>query len=687
MGNITTDQKSPGARKVQRYNVGRGYDGHTADGVIAAEERGVGFLLLKNCLLNKRLGAVVRRPGSQTETITSSLGLPLGMGEFIASSNGQTIPTNRTLLVNFGGSQFWQNSAGTWTLVTQSAYVSFATSRQSTFCKLGSNMFIAGGLPARWGGPGTTIERVGLAVPTSPVTITSYDTGTGITLTSGTRYIVTTYNSTTGLESDWSEPSAAVPVISNKSIVIGLPAQAAGPYDQYRIYRYFDGGAYPYLVATVASSTTTYTDTKPDSQLTTRGAVRYDRLPPPTQAFTCAKYAQCIWLVDGSNPYKLVFSNPYTGSDNDLQYFPVNNYVISNEPITALLPIRGKMLVFHPRSISCITGTSVDDFTFQSYSSGAGTVFGPSVTSNGRNIAFLSEEGFVSLPEQGGDPQYLSREIDFELQTLMAGSYNSAIYVSGAWNPAMRQFIWTFMAQSTAGAPWEEVGTGSTATAVAGWQTTPGLVTDPWEDVSNPNTAASLRVKIWGWSPEMSSGDENAWHEYTFAAFADDNVTGAYPIFVYHPQPSADTGDPQQDKTLIGYWNGTQGLVLSAFRKDKNLDDSVGFNAEWITRRLSPGDDTGGYKLFQGIGFESSYSDPTADTSTTLKYLRDFEDPHLRSYASSLITISDTTEVKRLSQMKAKFIHLYGIDTAQSQTKILLSKFHIHYRERFQREA
>ena len=687
MSNISTDQRSPGSRRVQRYSVAKGYSSNNSDASNAAEERGVGFVLLKNCLVDKRLDVLLKRPGSLTETITNGLGLPLGMTEYVTSSNGQTIPINRTMVVNFAGSKFYQNQAGTWSEISKTSYVNFATSRQCTFAKIGTNMFIAAGLPAKWGGPGRSIDRVGIVPPASRPTITSYNTGSGITLTEGTRYVTTYYASSTGLESDWSDPSDAVPAFSNKSIVIGIPAETQKNWDKIRIYRYLDGGAFPYLVDTVNAGTTSYTDSKPDAQLTAKAAKRYDRLVPPTQAYLTVKFAQCIWYVDGSNPYKLVFSKPYTGSDNDLEYFPIDNYVISNEPITALLVVPGKLLVFHPRGISYISGFSVDDFVFQPWINGTGTVFSHSVSTNGTDVVFLAEQGFVTIPAPGGEPRHISREIDLDLQPLLAASYNASLYVSSAWNPSTRQFVFSVAAQSTAGAPWEEVGTGSTATAVAGWQTTPGLVDDIWEDVNNPNTSNALKIRIWGWSRELSSQDFNQWMEYTFPSILTDNVAGAYPLLVFHPSPSADTGDPQQDKTYIGIWDGTQGKIIAAFRKDRNTDDGATITAEWITTRLVPGQDNGGFKLFQAIGFDTTYSDPTSDSLCTLKYLLGLEDPHLRSYTGSLITISDSTEVKKLPTMQGKFMHLYGTDTSQSQSKVLLSKFHIHYRERFRRET
>jgi hypothetical protein len=236
-------------------------------------------------------------------------------------------------------------------------------------------------------------------------------------------------------------------------------------------------------------------------------------------------------------------------------------------------------------------------------------------------------------------------------------------------------------AQSTVAAPWEEVGTGSTASAVAGWQT-PALVDDTWEDVSNPSSSATMRIKMWGYSPELSSPSENIWCEHTWPTITDENNTESYPIYVFTPSPGTGVSDVQQDKTYLGYWNGTEAKVRACFRRDKNQDDSTNITAEIMTDRLIPGAQTNNYKLFSKIGFTSTYQDPTQDSNATLKYLLDFDDPHIRSYASSLITITQTGIVKQLPRMLGKYMHLYMTDTSQSQSKILLGEFFIQYRER-----
>lgn len=683
MGIPTLDNKSPGKRQVQRYRPSGALNNNLGDDDTPSP---IKFLLLKNCVMDKRLNVVLRRPGASTETIASSLGVPLGVGEYTIGVSG-AIPVNRTLLFNFAGNNFYANSANVYSSISKSSLTAFSTSRQCQMAKLGANMFIAGGLPAKWGGPGKTIDRVGIPAPQNQVNITSSNTGTGITLTSGTTYIHTFYDSATGLESDWSPPVFASGPVANHAIVVAIPAYTTLNFDKVRLYRYLDGGSIPYLVTTLNLGVLTYTDTTPDAQLTLKADTRYNKAVPPSNAYLIAKYAQCIWYVDALNPYKLVFSKPYTGADTDLEYFPINNYVISNEPITALYVVPGKMLVFHPRGISYVSGYSTDDFVFQPYIPGSGTVFPNSISTNGAEIFWVAEQGAVTMPINGGQVSQVSREIDLDLQPLLAGGYNSAIYISTAWNPSLRQFVLMINAQSSTNAQWEVVGTGDTSSANAGWKIAPAGVDDYWSDVANPNATNQMRVKIWGYSPELSqAGQSNWWHEYTFSIVPDDNASTTYPTFLFHPQPSNDTSDPQQDKTFMGYWDGTQGKVATLFRRDSNTDFGSPFTATYITERLCPGNTDGGFKFFQNFGVQNSYSDMSADGNGTFAYLIDFDDPQIRSYASSLIAIGDSgRDLKRLPTMQARHIHLVGTDTSQSQSKILLGEFFIHHRERLRR--
>jgi len=667
-----------GARLIQKLRP----SGALAGNVLDHESKQYNFLVLKNCYVDKRLGGVVRRDGSADESISGTLGVPLGMGEFKEKSSGTTIPIKRYLLANFAGS-FYQKIANTWSSVSKTSSTSFSTSTPCQFAQIGSDLYIAGGRPARWGGPGTSIERIGIPKPTAAPTFTITGTVSAETVaTEGWQYMYTYYDSTTGRESDWSPLSANTGAVSGFMVQVTLPTDSGiTNADQKRLYRTLDGGATFYLVGAIAIASTVVDNTSPDEDLTAKADARGNKALPPDGAFICAKYAQRIWMVDADNPYRIVFSKPYIGTQVDLEYFPENNYVISNEPVTGFLVIPGKMLVFHPRSISYISGTSEDDFVFLPFKAGVGTIFPNSIATNGTNIVCLAEQGWVDITQV---PSGNSREIDEILQPILSGQYNAAMYASCVWSPSIKQFLCLVVAQRSASELWEEVGTGD----IEEWEDSGTLATETWEDPDSPNPVAAMNIRMWGWSPEFSTPEANRWHEYTWPTITDGNSNGAYPTYLFHPEPSADIGQPQQDRTFMGYYTGSAGKIRACFRKDKTQDDSTTFTAELLTGRITPGDESGAYKRVLGIGFSGSYSDLTSSGTNTLQYLLDFDDPHLRSFAGSLLTVNaSSTDYKTFPQGLCRFMHLYITDTSNSQNKILLGDCYIHYRERARREG
>jgi len=664
-------------RQSKRFSVMGALQGNRGD----QETQGIEFQILKNCYVDERIGAVVKRGGSTTETIASGLGLPIAVGEHLTAAPGSAIPLSRATLVNFSGT-FYQWKSNTWSSVSKTANTSFAASQQGQMNLLGTKLYLSCGRPAVWGGPGTSVERMGIPRPTTaPITATGA-AGT-ITVTETVQYMVTYYNPTTGLESDWSPLSAALGPFTAKQVTVTLPVDSTLTNATHkRIYRTNDGGSAPYLVDTVTMATTSYTDDKTDAQLTTRAALVGRKGLPPSVSYINHVYASRVWMVDAENPYLLRFSLPYTGNDSDCELFPTDFFVVANQPITGLLAIPGRMLVFHPRSISYISGTSEDDFSFQPWKTGIGTLFANSIATDGAAVICLGEEGWIDITKT--PRHHISREIDHDLQPLMAGSYNSAMYAGACYNHSLRQFVCFVTAETRASWPWED----SSDAGIEEWEDSATLVTETWEDPTASSPSATVRVKIWGYSAELSDDASHRWMEYEFPTITDSNGSGAYPTLLHHPSPSSDLTDPQQDKTLLCFWSGTEGKVRTAFRRDKGVDDSAtAITSTLVTGRIQPGEPDGKYRRFVGISFASSYVDPTADSSGTLKYLLDFEDPHLRSYNSSLKLFSQvTTDIKRLTEGLGRHMRLELVDTSTSTSKVLLSEFHLHYRPRFRRD-
>ena len=97
------------------------------------------FVVLKNARADDRIGAIVKRGGSQTETIADSLGVPLGAAEYRTADPTGLIPFSRDILVNFAGSDFYKLDAGSWSSVSQSAYTDFGSTRNTSFAQLGAS--------------------------------------------------------------------------------------------------------------------------------------------------------------------------------------------------------------------------------------------------------------------------------------------------------------------------------------------------------------------------------------------------------------------------------------------------------------------------------------------------------------------------------------------------------------------
>lgn len=337
------------------------------------------------------------------------------------------------------------------------------------------------------------------------------------------------------------------------------------------------------------------------------------------------------------------------------------------------------MLVAHPRSFSYVTGFTDSDLTFMPYISGVGTLFASSLATNGREIICLSEEGWVDI--SGGRKRIISSEIDEELRSVMAEQYSDFIYASAVWNPALREFICMVSALSNTSSIWVD----SATSAIAEWTDSSTLLPAEWETSFGAGENL-FRIKIWGWSPEISSPQDNWWVEYEFAQFKDSNSTNAYPIWLFHPMPSSDTLDPQQDTLYIGYHNGTEGKLLKALKKDYVKDDSTGVISEFLTDRIAVGKQDGGFKRITHLQLEGSYTDLLAD-SQTFKYLKDANDPQRGDYLTDLKDFAGSGDMKAFTDSKMRWFHLYGKDTSEDIDKIILQNFNVFFRDTFSRES
>lgn len=683
-------------RQSQEFGIGGGINQLVSNYVTKSTD----CLILENCRVDKRLGQAMIRGGSLKEEVIGGEGgnpYPMGMGEYIEKNSG-AVPITRTILAGFSGSTFRSKVNNDWNLVTVNPFTLqpasptqnlFTEDRQYTFTQIGANtpLFIGAGRYCKWSTTSSDIDRVGIVPPTGTITIASTATAGAITLTTGTQYMHTYYSSATGLESDWSPLSADVGAVTSKRINITIPTSVNYlNYDKIRIYRTLDGGVFPYLVAEINATVTSYEDNTTDAQLTARANDKFDNAVPPDNVFICTKYANRIWVVDADNPNTLRYSKPFTGSNSDLEYFPQLNYLSTNDVITGVINVPGRLLIFHPKSISYLTGYSDDSFQFQTYKGGCGTLHHHTISSNGEHVFFLSEQGWMLLTLGDGSIRCVSQEIEHELQPILSGVYNSGAFFSSCWQPSMRQYVFTASIFSDSAVLWEDVDSGATVE----WEDNATFETVEWEDdVIGDNDI--MKVLCMGFSPSKSIDNRMNWHKYTWAGIPNDNTDGYRINFIFQPQPDSNSIGTQNDYTYLGVVGSGTNRIWSIFRGDTNEDFGTPFTFKLLTGRIVPGDQTGRFKLFERLTFDNAYSDPT-HAGAVIKYLIDFDDAQIRNYQSELITVLNNDEdVKRFPQMQARHIHLYvegesiADNDIDSGRRNIISNFTIQYRETLKR--
>lgn len=646
----------------QRFSILGGEKGNVSD----SDSKAIDFRLLENCYADRKIGKIVKREGSDEEAITGTLGIPLGCGELLIEQSDELIPTQRILLHNFSGSAFRSYKDGSYSSVTIDGNTSFSSTKKNTFFQGGDTLFIAGGRPAFYV-DGATVERVGIP---APITAPSVATGGGTGLTGSFQYAYTFYDSTSGRESDLSPLSSTVSP-SNQDINLTSieTTVAAANVDKKRIYRTQNNGTLFYLVTEVTLATTTYTDSTLDSALGVQSPDIGDHALPPDNSYICAYFNKRMWWVDATQPNKIVYSKPHIGSDNDLHYYPPDNYLITDAPVTAFLVLTDKMLVFHPRSISYIQGFGTD-LSIQNYIQGVGTMFSQGAATNGELVLILSEEGLVALGGQG--KVVVSRPIDDPLRDIMNHSYTDDVHVAVCWSTNLRQFLFMVSAVSIGSIPWIVSGSGT----LAEWVDSDTGQTAEWEDSISPSGEAIARFRMWGWSPET-----DFMHTYKWGQIEDLNSDAAYAVWLLHPHVSSDTLELTQDRTYMGFYDGTEGRVLALFRRDKSRDGESPVVARWLTSRVKPGDPNSAFKRVRWVRFGEGV-DPTKNAGSTLQYLRDIDDPEDISFPDFLEEFTDDGDIKIPTKGKIEWMHLYGTDTNSPSLTPLLSEFTIGFIER-----
>jgi hypothetical protein len=659
-----------------------GIDQSTGD----ADTSPINFLILLNCYVNKRLGALVPRGGSQFENIPGPVsGTPLGMGEILLPSPATSIPYTRELIANYGGTSFKRFDGASWTNLTVDADTSFDFSRVSQFKQVGNLMGIFSGLPGIWEGGATAVKKMGItpppqtppsSAPTATVTIAGNVVGS-------VRYYYTYRDTSTELESAGSLISNTVSPSSEQVDITGIVASTDPDVDQIRIYR-ADADVFR-LVGTQGNVASTFTDNVARSDLGIDDGPRLERSEPPNLVFIAEAFQARFWCVDANDPRVVHYSEPYLGDTNELHYYPPENITVFEEPVTALKRIENRLLVFHPRNISFISGFSNADFVAQPFLQGLGTLFRNSVETNGQDIFFLSESGYTVIGPEGR--RNISRSIETIQKPLLRGVYNAELYVHSTWSQALRQFVTIFTGVNSGTAPWVESGTG----ALEEWEDSGTMLTEEWEDSIAPGGTDSVRNIVLGYS-----SDTDQWHEYDFDTPAiitvsaiDLNADGDVNTFIFNPVSDGQVPEPQQEKIYMGTDRGLiDSTIATTHRDDTVLDDGFEYQYEWLTGRIVPGEKNNSVKRLHSFQFNTDWSDPLqlGITSVGLNYLVDYEDPVERGFVLETKLLTDRGDLKIPEEGKGRFFHLHGTGRPNILDIVLLTDFAVNFRESPQRQ-
>ena len=299
-------------RKSQRYSLGGGI----TEGVAGALTQPYDVALLKNCWVNRKIGAVMRRDAigiGATVSATSAAftGSPRSVGELVFSHTAST-PYQSVPFVGFyaggGCNTIIPHTASTgWGGLgaISGAVVYQNSARPGSMCMSpGSKLLYAQG-DLRGYEYGDNWRILGVLTPTAAPTWVGNADAAGITPTANYQWRYSYYKSSTGLEGDLSPVSTGTGADATaKKYTVTMPTDTNASLwaNKKRLYRVLDGGEKYYLVAEVAVATTTYVDYITDDNLTTYFGEIGSKSWPNFETYIIGKYASRMWAVDHATP-------------------------------------------------------------------------------------------------------------------------------------------------------------------------------------------------------------------------------------------------------------------------------------------------------------------------------------------------------------------------------------------------
>ena len=237
---------------------------------------------------------------------------------------------------------------------------------------------------------GSSFYKVGITPPSAP----TFNSRINGALTAGNYYFKVTYVDVDGYESNGSPSSAAMVAQAdpNDGIKINIPVSTDPKVKKRRIYRTTMNGSSFYYDGEVANNTTTtYSSTKSDTQIS-MGTFLHDdhNEPPATPQYICKRRSR-LMLAD-----KDAF---YISHIADVEYFPPDwvIYTGARQDITGIIEQQESMAVFTQDSIERLIGQDEDNFEFVNAYSSEGCIAPRSLVNCENLLLYLGCDGIYAF--------------------------------------------------------------------------------------------------------------------------------------------------------------------------------------------------------------------------------------------------------------------------------------------------
>jgi len=632
------------------------------------------YLYCNNFLLNRALGGLVRRGGTENWTLTGDI---WGLGGY-AKNAGTVVKTPITeypivhrYSIATSYFQYYKWSTSTWTTLTQGANFAAGVgiSGVASFAQQDDLLCISADRCGKLTAFDGTINRLGGPAPTAKPTV-AVGAGTGLTSTgAGYRWYYTFYNSTTTWESSPS-PYSDFLVLDNEDADLSAMETTCAKegVDKKRIYRTVETGEEPFFYVTeITLATTTYTDSTSDDDLGVQGPDADDHDPPPDGSYICAIYENCMWVAAGSQLWR---SKSYAGSEVNLEYFSPNRVFDFPQNITGLTRFQQKLLVFMPPNfgITQIRKQSNGTFLDTEFHQSEGTNWHHSISTYDKYMTFWGAVG-PRLFDQSGPVERYDEDIINYLRNSILAEYASNVFVWSVHHQETDQFLYCFSANSE-GAQWKD--------SVGG-----GAV--PWIDAVTGadvlfNTATGSptvqRNLVFGIDPIRGLTGTYSWAD---VPDLDESAKGL--SIGYVPRTKGANVSILQETLFLGTTNAN--LVMQTFRGDLGRDDGTAFIGKAITNRIDPmlqqrpmEMEAPSLKRFWDVEF---FDVNPIFNGATVRYTRDAIQPHIDAVTWENFKGNLSGARHAFNNGLARWVHIEIEDAGELTSKPIFGGFNLRY--------